>query len=68
MHKTSTKMIKAATCIIYEHGINLLFSLKVIIMVANFIYVDLKQTLLLTDMLKINKNRKCYAHTNLHIS
>jgi hypothetical protein len=58
MHKTSTKMSKATTFIIYQHGINLLSSLKVIIMVANFIHVDLKKTLLLTHMLKINKNRK----------
>jgi hypothetical protein len=61
-------MSKAATFIMYQHGINLLSLLKVIIMLANFIHVDLKQTLLLTHMLKINKNRKCYAHTNLHKS
>jgi hypothetical protein len=32
-------------------------------MVENFVHVDLKQTLLLTHMLKIKKNRKCYGHT-----
>jgi uncharacterized membrane protein len=55
-------MSKAATFTIYQHGINLLSSLKVINLVANFIHVDLKQTLLLAHMLKINKNRKCYTY------
>jgi hypothetical protein len=30
--------------------------------VGNFIHGDLKLTLLLSHMLKINKNRKCYTY------
>jgi hypothetical protein len=33
--------------------------------VGNFIHGDLKLTLLLSHMLKINKNRKCYTCINL---
>jgi hypothetical protein len=35
--------------------------------VGNFIHGDLKLTLLLSHMLKINKNRKCYAYKKLKI-
>jgi hypothetical protein len=68
MNKTSTKVEQTGNFSSYIIVALTYYFYQRLIKVGTFIHGDLKLTLLLSQILKTNKNRKCYIYINLHKS